>query len=468
MDSPVRGTAPPHARAPGARLAALSIRYRYLVCLGALVLSALCAVPALDLIRLHVKTNIFSLLPADHSSVRNLTALIDKTNGWGDLMVVIDSPDPAANVRYAEALQASLADLRWINYGECRIDTGFLEANALLLISAADLRTIEQRLRDRFDYEVSRRDPMYVDLLEEEPPPVDFVDIEARYRRSALLRAYHSSPDGRTLVLAIYPAGLSGEVRESRGYLRELQAKVAAIGRPDVPGDLKVRIGGTFVDRLEEYDSIVRDLAVSAAIMAALFVALLLWHFRQAWTVPLVFLTFGMPLLWTFALTKLVVAELNLITVFLVNVLSGLGIDFAIHVLTRYLEERSRGRSLHEALAIVNSRTARACWSAAMTTAVAFWVLLATRFLGFRQFGIIAGFGLTFAFLCAHLVLPSLIAIAEDYRLLQSVQARDLPFPLRIRPSRALFAAAGIAAVLGVAGATQLEFEHDLSRLKTR
>ena len=458
----------PYASSRRFKLAAALIHWRYAVAVSALALTVACAFPALELIRLHIKTNIFGLLPQDTPSVRTLTAMIDKAGGWGDLMVVVDSPDAGANRRFVEALDASLAGRPWINFTEHRLDTTFFERNGLLLIAPADLDLVERRLRDRYEFEVRRRDPTYVDLLGEEAPGVSFDDIEARYRRAGILRPFHGSADGTTLVLAIYPVGLSGEIRESRRRVAELESAIAALGPSGFTPGMRVRVGGTFRDRVEEYDLIVRDLAVSAAVMAVMFIGLLWFHFRQPIPVVLVFLTFTLPLFWTFALARAVVAELNLITVFLVNVLSGLGIDFGIHTFTRYLEERAAGRTLAAALGTVAVHTSRACWSAAAVTVGAFLALGVTRFLGFRQFGIIAGFGLTFAFLSAILVLPSLIAIAEDLRLVRHRAVTPHRLHVPARHGRLWLAGTAALAALGIVGAMRIGFEYDLDRLRTR
>lgn len=458
----------PGPRLTAERLAGALIRWRSLVLAVAFAVTAATALPAVDLVRLHIKTNFVGLLPQDTPSVRTLNAVIEKAGGSGDLMVIVDGPDADANRRFVEALDVSLAGRPWINFTEHRLDTDFFERNGLLLVAPSDLGLVEERLRARYEFEVRQQDPTYVDLLGEDPPEVRFDDIEARYRRGGLLRPFHGSADGRTLVLAIYPAGLSGDVRESRRDVADLEAAIAEVGPAGFGRGLSVRVGGTFRDRVEEYDLIVRDLAVSAAVMAMLFVGLLWFHFRQPAAIVLVFLTFTMPLFWTFALARVVVTELNLITVFLVNVLSGLGIDFAVHSLTRYLEERAAGRTLHEALGTVIGRTSRACRSAAVTTATAFGVLAFTRFLGFRQFGMIAGFGLCFAFVSAWLVLPSLIATADRLRLLAPRRATRHGVRLPVRHRRVWVGAAAVLLVAGVAGATRLGFEYDFEKLRTK
>jgi hypothetical protein len=268
--------------------------------------------------------------------------------------------------------------------------------------------------------------------------------------------------------MAIYPLGVSGEIRTSRRYMEELNAVIDAIDVSELSPEMTVRVGGSFKDRIEEYDAIMADLKFSGLVMTVLFIALLLVYFRQAVAVPLVFLSFGPPLLWTFALARVVVTELNFVTVFLVVILAGLGVDYTIHSLTRYQEERGRGHSTLEALSIVNATTARASLISALTTAVAFLTLASTRFLGFRQFGIIGGFGVSLAFLSALIVLPALLAIAEDWKLLKVREPIAIPPPVPRRGAVFVLVVAILAAAAGVTSVAGIEFETDFTNLQTR
>jgi predicted RND superfamily exporter protein len=460
---------PPRERAlPSARLARSTVRFRYPIALVAILLAIVCTFPVYDLIRLHIKTDFFSLLPEDQPSIVTLFEVIETTGGFGELMVVVDSPDRQANVRFMEELHEQIRALDWVSYAEYGVDASFFERNAMLYVETADLETIEQRLRDRYEYEVGRLDPFFFDILDEGPPPIDFSDIEERYGRDRLFRPYNESEDEKTLIMAVYPLGISGEIRESRRYLDELAAATATIDAGILHPEMTVRIGGSFKDRIEEYDAIMNDLKFSGLVMTVLFVALLLLYFRHLVAVPLVFLAFGPPLLWTFALARVVVTELNFVTVFLVVILAGLGVDYTIHSLTRYQEERVRGRSMLDALSVVNATTARASLISALTTAAAFLTLASSRFLGFRQFGIIAGFGVCLAFLSAVVVLPALLAIAEEWGVLRVRQPTQVPPPVPRRGVGLVLATAAFAAAIGVVSVAGLEFETDFTNLQTR
>jgi|GEM_PF-4051972 len=55
-------------------------------------------------LRIQLNTNLIALLPEDTSSVKNLKHILAKTEGTGDLMVMIESPDSEQSIVYAKAL----------------------------------------------------------------------------------------------------------------------------------------------------------------------------------------------------------------------------------------------------------------------------------------------------------------------------------------------------------------------------
>ena len=259
---------------PSERLARSTITFRYPIVFVALALGIACVFPVYDLISLHVKTNFFSLLPEDQPSIVTLFDVIDTAGGFGEFTVVVESPDRQANIRYMEELRPRVDALDWVNYAEFGVDAAFFERNAMLYLERADLELIERRLRDRYEYEVSRRDPFFIDLLNEGPPAIDFSDIEERYGRDRLFRPYNESEDERTLIMAVYPLGISGEIRESRRYLREITEATEVVDATSLHPEMTIRVGGAFKDRIEEYDAIMGDLKFSGLMMTVLFVAL--------------------------------------------------------------------------------------------------------------------------------------------------------------------------------------------------
>ncbi|MEX0994423.1 MAG: MMPL family transporter, partial [Balneolaceae bacterium] len=132
---------------------------------------------------------------------------------------------------------------------------------------------------------------------------------------------------------------------------------------------------------------------------------------------PIPLIVIGIPLLislcWTFGITYAVLGTLNTMTSVLFVILFGLGIDYGIHYYARYIELRSDGEDVFEALIHSYERTGAAIMVSALTTAAALYVLIIADFRGFSEFGFISGTGIVLALFCMLFVLPSLLALFE-------------------------------------------------------
>lgn len=117
--------------------------------------------------------------------------------------------------------------------------------------------------------------------------------------------------------------------------------------------------------------------------------------------------------LWAFGVTTLTIGHLNILSISFAAMLFGLGIDFAIVYLTRYLELRSEGQLLFRALYETAEEVGPSILTAAITTAAAFYVAMLTDFTGVAELGFIAGTGILLCALAAFLVLPALLSVAD-------------------------------------------------------
>ena len=90
---------------------------------------------------------------------------------------------------------------------------------------------------------------------------------------------------------------------------------------------------------------------------------------------PLPIFIIGVPLisslLWTFGLTYFVLGILNTMTSVIFVILFGLGIDYGIHYYARYIELRSDGLGVQQAIYATHETTGEAIIVSALTTAAA-------------------------------------------------------------------------------------------------
>jgi uncharacterized protein len=166
---------------------------------------------------------------------------------------------------------------------------------------------------------------------------------------------------------------------------------------------------------------------LKASIISVLGVGLLLFlGFRGVRHPLLALVMLAASMSWAFGYTTLAVGHLNILSVSFAVILIGLGIDFAIHYLDRYLELRHEGHQLRPALLETSASVGPGIVTAAITTALAFLCAAFTQFLGVAELGVIAGGGILICALATFAVLPPLVALAD-----RNVEPRKLPTPFQ-------------------------------------
>ena len=123
------------------------------------------------------------------------------------------------------------------------------------------------------------------------------------------------------------------------------------------------------------------------------------------------------PLLISVVLTmcwaKFAVGGFNLVTTFLPALVLGLGIDYAIHIIARYSEEKGNGMSLNRALYAAILSKGEASFFAALTTSLVFVGLLTGHSRALFEMGVISSVGVLIAFLSTLFLLPALITLSH-------------------------------------------------------
>ncbi|HUQ67993.1 MAG TPA: MMPL family transporter, partial [Planctomycetaceae bacterium] len=138
--------------------------------------------------------------------------------------------------------------------------------------------------------------------------------------------------------------------------------------------------------------------------------------------------TLAVGMAWSFGFTTLVIGHLNILSVAFASIVIGLGNDFAIHLLSRYLDYRHRGRDVRHALVDAAGTIGPGIITGAVTTALAFFAAAFTSFLGVAELGIIAGGGILMCTVATFTALPAMVALAD-----RRTEERMLPMPFQGR-----------------------------------
>ncbi len=102
--------------------------------------------------------------------------------------------------------------------------------------------------------------------------------------------------------------------------------------------------------------------------------------------------------------------EFNLLSILVIAFVFAMGIDYAMHVISRYREERAIGMSVEDATATAMVHTGRALFMTSITTTLGFATLYFSRIPAIGTFGIIVGASIFTAYLSSVLLLPALLA----------------------------------------------------------
>ena len=113
------------------------------------------------------------------------------------------------------------------------------------------------------------------------------------------------------------------------------------------------------------------------------------------------------------AWAKLACGGFNLMTSFLPALVFGIGIEFGVHLVSRYAEEREKGAPLNRALSTAVSRKGLAIFTGAMTTSLAFLGLLFSHSRALYEMGVISSMGIFIAFVTTLFLFPTLVTLAH-------------------------------------------------------
>lgn len=258
-------------------------------------------------------------------------------------------------------------------------------------------------------------------------PLPELMDVAADQKLSDDETAYILNDDATVGVVQVVAVpSKKADVGQSASIkrLRELAAEVEAAHQTD-RGDLKLSLTG--IPALEHDEMRSTSIDMRNAALLAFFVVggVLLLTFRGVRHPMLALLTLIVALSWTFGVATLTVGHLNIISVCFAVFLIGLGIDFSVSFINRYLALRQELYELPEALRETAETTGTGILTSAITTALAFATAMLTGFPGLAELGLISGIGVLLCALATFVFLPALIALSDA-----DVEIEQLPQPL--------------------------------------
>ncbi|MFC4450116.1 efflux RND transporter permease subunit [Halorussus aquaticus] len=252
------------------------------------------------------------------------------------------------------------------------------------------LRAVERASPNRIEIAVRAAaldDPSFRTLLSE-----DFNSESARATASIAL-VEHAVPE---LASDEEAAGTN----PLTSIQREMQSVTASVG-----GDVRVFGAGIVA---AEFGTVIGDtLIVVVPAAAILIVVFLVVAYRDLADLLLGIVALAMALVWTFGFMGFAGIPFNQILIAVPPLLLAVGIDFGIHAVNRYREERVEGYGVADSMRTATDQLLVAFFVVTTTSVIGFASNFTSQLLPIRDFGLVASVGIVFTALVFGVFLPA-------------------------------------------------------------
>lgn len=273
---------------------------------------------------------------------------------------------------------------------------------------ALDLDRIQATFASAVAAEGLRPEPFApgIDLLTRAinlPGPIGTADFATSKETQLLLDRFLIRTDhGWKSALYLYPP--------SNRWRREPPPQAMQFARELGP---QAKLTGTNVVNQTVRRQVLRDAWV-AGFLGTVVVAIILWvDFRKLSYTLLALAPLTIGILWMMGGMALFQIQMNFINIFVTTMIIGIGVDYGIYVLHRYLEVRDLPREEFERGI---RETGKAVVAAALSTIIGFGSITFSHYPGLQSTGKVAILGALSACLVTITMLPAALGLRYDHR----------------------------------------------------
>ena len=188
-----------------------------------------------------------------------------------------------------------------------------------------------------------------------------------------------------------------------------------------VGGDIRVFGTGLFA---AEFSGVITDSLLLVVPAAVLFIVLfLVVAYRDLVDLLLGMVALGITIVWTFGFMGLAGIAFSQFLIAVPPLLLAVGIDFGIHAINRYREERETGAGVESSMRITTDQLLVAFFIVTGTTVIGFLANLSSQLAPIQDFGLVAAIGIVFTFVIFGIYLPASKVFVERLR-------RRFPIPV--------------------------------------
>jgi len=201
------------------------------------------------------------------------------------------------------------------------------------------------------------------------------------------------------------PAGISeGSGQSGESPLLSYQLEMQSI---EDSVNSEITVFGSGITSQEFSWVLVDSLLIIVPAALILIVLFLIIAYRDLADLVLGIVSLGMAIVWTFGFLGLAGIPFSNIMIAVPPLLLAVGIDFGIHAVNRYREERQEGHDISSAMRVTTDQLTVAFFIVTGTTVIGFLSNLTSALPPIREFGLVAAIGIVFTFLIFGVFLPA-------------------------------------------------------------
>lgn len=369
--------------------------------------------------KLHVETNLLSLLPQQSETVVALKEQGKFFGGTSFVVLGIESDDALKSRQFADAFAEKISQQSYVLYTDYKRPVQYFKDRQWFYLELEDLNEMERRIDQSLRLESEGASATFSDLMdfadEEDRPDLTFADIQKKYetRAGVQVKAEISGDDGKFIVIKVKPKDSGFNLSDNHAVMNRVRQVEGEVRRSTGLWDVKVGYTGGYQSSLEEQELVSRQIGFVSAVVTFLLFLILFLYFKRLSAVFFIIFPLSLGVLWTGGLVYLILGHLTIITSFGAAILAGLGSDYGIYLLTRYYHEKELGHDFETSCEQTFSNTGQATFASMLTTVVTFIALLFSSFGVFVEFGVVGALGLIINYLSMMLIVPALLTLFQ-------------------------------------------------------
>lgn len=399
------------------------------------IFSILTVVSLLMILNMEIKTDIIDVLPRGNETVNRFKEFTEMYGVFDTITLIVQSSNPSIN-EYIDIIEnislklKSSSLIEEVDYSPLKLKNDLFVKYFPFFLDDRGLKQLEKRLspaginrqvrlnRQRLlspfssplDYELINKDPLDLRGI-----IAGSIKRSGRDESLDISSGYYFSKDHTMALIFAKPKGKSKDVSFVKKLKEELDKNIyLTLKESGNPADIRISYTGSHT-LMEEVRRVIAKDITGSFVLSAFLIAFLIWIAYRVRIAVLLIIGFTLlaSLSMTLAFAYMIFGSLNIVTSITAVVLIGLYVDYAMVTLKRYADELRSGSDAKRALKITVTKSGSAIAISALTSSLSFFSIMATRFEGLYELGLVAGIGVLMCLVSTLFLMNSLLFLAS-------------------------------------------------------